>query len=118
MPDFSTVFNTSDFIPHGHCYLWQPTLVWLHLVSDSLIALAYYSIPVSLVYFAKQRADLTFKWVFWLFGAFIVVCGTTHLLDVWTLWHPTYWVSGALKALTALLSIATAVRLYEAHTTC
>ena len=113
MPDLSTVFSTRDFIPHGHCYLWKPTLVWLHLVSDSLIALAYYSIPLSLVDFAKRRQDLPFKWVFWLFGAFIVTCGTTHLLDVWTLWHPTYWVSGALKALTALLSIATAVMLFR-----
>ncbi|SRR5579883_453777 len=116
MPDlsllFRTVFSSGDFIPHGHCYLWQPLLVWLHLISDTLIALAYYSIPVSLVYFAKRRADLPFRWVFWLFGAFIVACGTTHLMDVWTLWHPTYWLSGALKALTALLSVATAVMLY------
>lgn len=112
MVDLSTVFSTSDFIPHGHCYLWRPTLVWLHLVSDSLIALAYYSIPVSLVYFARQRQDLPFRWVFWLFGAFIIACGTTHLLDVWTLWHPLYWLSGLAKLLTAVLSVSTAVLLY------
>jgi len=112
MPEFGALLHTSGFIPHGHCYRWQPLLVWLHLVSDSLIALAYYSIPVSLVYFAKRRADLPFRWVFWVFGAFIVACGTTHLMDVWTLWHPTYWLSGALKALTAFLSVATAAMLY------
>ncbi len=109
---FRTVFSSGDFIPHGHCYLWQPLLVWFHLIADTLIALAYYSIPVSLVYFARRRQDLPFRWVFWLFGAFIVACGTTHLMDVWTLWHPSYWLSGALKALTALLSVATAVMLY------
>jgi len=113
MTDISTLFSGNDFIPHGHCYLWQPTLVWLHLLSDSLTALAYYSIPMCLVYFAQQRADLPFKGVFWLFGAFIVACGTTHLVDVWTLWHPTYWVSGGVKLVTALLSLATAIRLYH-----
>jgi signal transduction histidine kinase len=82
--------------------------VWLHLLSDSIIALAYYSIPLTLLYFVQKRQDLPFLQVFWLFGAFIVACGTTHLMEVWTLWHPTYWLSGAIKALTAVISLYTA----------
>ncbi|XHX78761.1 MAG: PAS domain-containing protein [Stenomitos frigidus ULC029] len=104
--------GASSFIPHGHCYLWKPTLVWLHLASDLLTALAYYSIPILLIDFAHKRKDLPFRWLFWLFGAFIVCCGTTHLLAVWTLWHPIYWVSGGLKAITALVSVITAVALF------
>ena len=100
-----------SFIPHGHCYLWKPWLVGLHVVSDSLIALAYYSIPVSLVYFVNKRRDLPFDWIFLLFGAFIVACGTTHILEVWTLWHPNYWLSGFIKAITAVISLCTAVLL-------
>jgi PAS domain S-box-containing protein len=96
------------FIPHGHCYLWKPGLVWLHVLSDSLIALAYYSIPITLVYFVRRRQDLPFDWVFLLFGAFIVACGTTHILEIWTLWYPTYWLSGVVKAITALVSVSTA----------
>ncbi|MBD2342872.1 sensor histidine kinase [Anabaena subtropica] len=96
------------FIPHGHCYLWKPGLVWLNIISDSLIALAYYSIPISLVYFVQKRDDLPFKGILLLFGAFIVSCGTTHLMEIWTLWHPTYWLSGSLKAITALISVYTA----------
>ncbi|HEY9637065.1 MAG TPA: PAS domain S-box protein [Coleofasciculaceae cyanobacterium] len=99
------------FIPHGHCYLWKPWLVGLHLVSDSLIALAYYSIPLALVYFVRKRRDLPFNWIFLLFGAFIVACGTTHILAVWTLWYPTYWLSGFIKAITAAVSVWTAVLL-------
>jgi PAS domain S-box-containing protein len=99
------------FIPHGHCYLWKPGLVGLHLVSDSLIALAYYSIPVTLVYFVHKRRDLPFDWIFLLFGAFIVACGTTHMMEVWTLWHPHYWLSGFIKAITAAVSVCTAVLL-------
>ncbi|MBW4582259.1 MAG: PAS domain S-box protein [Tildeniella nuda ZEHNDER 1965/U140] len=108
---FSNLLNTESFIPHGHCYLWKPGLVWLHLLSDALIAIAYYSIPITLVYFVRKRQDLPFNWIFLLFGAFIVACGTTHIMDVWTLWHPTYWLSGALKAITMLISVSTAILL-------
>jgi signal transduction histidine kinase len=104
-------FLTKQFIPHGHCYLWKPGLVWLHIVSDSLIGLAYYSIPITLVYFVRKRHDLPFNGIFLLFGAFIVACGTTHLMEIWTLWHPTYWLSGAIKAITALVSVYTALEL-------
>jgi PAS domain S-box-containing protein len=100
-----------QFIPHGHCYLWKPGLVSLHVISDSLIAFSYYSIPLSLLYFVRKRRDLPFDWIFLLFGAFIVACGTTHILEVWTLWHPYYWLSGFIKAITAAVSLCTAVLL-------
>ena len=61
------LFITERFIPHGHCYLWKPGLVWLHLLSDVAIALAYYSIPITLVYFVRKRVDLPFNWIFLLF---------------------------------------------------
>ncbi len=103
--------NLVAFIPHGHCYLWQPGLVWLHNASDSIIALSYYSIPGTLIYFVKKRQDLPFDWVFLLFGAFIILCGSGHLMEIWTLWHPDYWQEGILKALTALVSVGTAIAL-------
>lgn len=101
-------FDSSLFIPHGHCYLWKPGLVWLHVLSDTITALAYYSIPVTLSYFVNKRKDFPFNWIFLLFAAFIVACGTTHLMSVWTLWYPTYWLSGAIKAVTAIVSFYTA----------
>ncbi|PZO36986.1 MAG: hypothetical protein DCF19_20090 [Pseudanabaena frigida] len=104
-------FDSGAFIPHGHCYLWNPSLVWLHILSDSLIAIAYFSIPIALVYFVNKREDLPFRWIFLLFGLFIVFCGTTHLLAIWTLWHPTYWISGFVKSLTAIISVFTATSL-------
>jgi len=105
------IFEIAGFIPHGHCYLWQTNLVGLHILSDGLIALAYYSIPIMLIYFVRQRQDTPFQKVFFLFGAFIIACGTTHLMEIWTLWFPTYWLSGGLKAITALISIYTAFEL-------
>ncbi|MBE9182813.1 PAS domain S-box protein [Oculatella sp. LEGE 06141] len=102
---------SENFVPHGHCYLWKAELVWLNVVSDSAIALAYYSIPMTLVYFTAKRNDTPFGWIFWLFSAFIIFCGTGHLLDIWTLWHPTYWLSTLVKILTAAVSLITALEL-------
>lgn len=113
MEFLNNFFSTNQFIPHGHCYLWKPELVWLHLLSDVLTGLAYYSIPVMLFYFVRKRQDVPFGWMFLMFGTFIVACGTTHLMDVWTLWYPTYWLSGLLKAITAIVSVFTAIELVQ-----
>ncbi|HEY9646461.1 MAG TPA: GAF domain-containing protein [Chroococcidiopsis sp.] len=113
LPLLKSLFSPSSYIPHGHCYLWQTPLVWLHLTSDALIAIAYFSIPVMLIYFVSKRRDVPFSNVFVMFGAFIVLCGLGHLLDIWTLWHPAYWLSGVERALTALVSCYTALRLVE-----
>ncbi len=105
-----SIFSPSQsYMPHGHCYLWQTPLVGLHVTSDALIALAYFSIPILLMYFVAQRRDVPFLGVFYLFGAFIVLCGVGHLLEIWTLWHPAYWLSGVEQALTAVVSCYTAL---------
>ncbi|MEG4351546.1 ATP-binding protein [Microcoleus sp. LAD1_D3] len=101
------------FIPHGHCYLWKPGLVGLHILSDGLIAVAYFLIPLTLIYIVKKRQDVPFDWVFMLFGSFIICCGITHIMEIWTLWHPNYWFSGFLKGITALISLSTAAVLVE-----
>jgi two-component sensor histidine kinase len=97
---------SQDYMPHGMCYLWEPALLWLHVVSDGLIALAYYSIPLLLAYFVWRRRDVVFPSVFIVFALFILSCGTTHLLAVWTVWHPDYWLDGGVKALTAIASLS------------
>ena len=98
-------------MPHGHCYLWMPGVVWLHVISDTLIVLAYFSIPIALVYFVRRRKDLSFSWMFVCFAIFILACGTTHLMEIWNVWHSHYWLSGGVKALTALASVPTAILL-------
>ena len=110
---WKTFFSSGSFIPHGHCYLWQTKLVWLHVASDSIIAIAYFSVPITLVYFISKREDLPFDWIFAMFGAFIIACGITHLFEIWTLWHPTYWLSGTMKAITAMISFGTAILLVD-----
>jgi len=112
MSDFFARILSADFMPHGHCYYWQPAIVWLHVLSDGVIALAYYTIPVALIYFVRERRDLVFNWIFVMFGVFIFACGTTHVMNIWEVWHPTYRLGGMVKLLTAAASILTAIVLW------
>src|SRR5258708_15142264 len=106
------ILNADTLSPHGICLLWRPELVWLHLVSDAVIGLAYFSIPLALAAFASKRKDVEFGWVLWAFAVFIVSCGTTHFLSIWTLFVPDYGVEGLVKAFTAVVSLATAIALW------
>lgn len=100
------------FMGHGHCYLWRPDLVLLHSISDILIAVAYFTIPVALYVLMVKRKDLEYQWMFVLFALFIFACGTTHLLAVWNIWNGDYYLSGAVKAVTAIVSILTAALIW------
>ena len=106
------LFNTSGLAPHGYCLLWEPGMIWLYAISDGAIALAYYSIPLALVIIGKRRSDLVFRPMLWLFAAFILLCGTTHWLDLATLWAPLYGLQGVVKAATAIASIFTTIALW------
>ncbi len=102
----------SGLAPHGYCLLWDPALIWTHVVADALIGLAYYSIPVAMAWFLTKRPDLQFRWIAWLFVAFIIACGTTHFMSIRTLWVPDYGAEALLKLVTALVSVVTAVALW------
>ncbi|HEX4179278.1 MAG TPA: histidine kinase dimerization/phosphoacceptor domain -containing protein [Caulobacteraceae bacterium] len=106
------LFNPSGLTAHGFCLSWAPGLVALHAGSDALIGLAYFSIPLALAWFVRERRDLAYSWIVSLFVAFILACGTTHLFSILTLWVPVYGVEGMVKAITAALSIATAIALW------
>jgi hypothetical protein len=107
---FSTGFAEQMFMPHGMCYLWVPQLYFMHVSSDFLIGLSYVAISSTLIYLIyRARHDMPFSWIFVAFGVFIIACSATHFMEVWTIWHATYWLSGYVKLLTAAASVATAV---------
>ena len=107
---FATGFGEQTFMPHGMCYLWVPQLYFLHVSSDLLIGLSYVAISSTLIYLIyRARHDVPFSWIFLAFGVFIFSCSITHFMEVWTIWHATYWLSRYVKLLTAASSVATAV---------
>jgi signal transduction histidine kinase/CheY-like chemotaxis protein len=107
---FDFAAGSSMFHPHGYCYLWQPGLVAAHVISDGLIGLAYVAISLTLIYLVRRaRRHLPFSWIFVAFGGFIIACGATHLMEVWTLWSPMFWLSADIKIITAVASVTTAI---------
>src|SRR5207237_10400861 len=88
--EFFKQLLSPDFMPHGYCYLWDPGMVWLNVISDALITLSYYCIPIVLIYFVLKNRDIPFNRIFWMFGTFILACGTTHLMEIWNIWHASY----------------------------
>jgi signal transduction histidine kinase/CheY-like chemotaxis protein len=107
------LFDPSGLTPHGFCLLWRPWLISTYALADAGIGIAYFSIPVALAVIARRRSDLVFRPLLWLFAAFIMLCGTTHWIDVLTLWEPVYGLGAVVKAATALVSLFTAVALWK-----
>jgi signal transduction histidine kinase/CheY-like chemotaxis protein len=105
-------FFAGDYAPHGYCLLWQPELIWTHVISDALIAAAYFSIPIALVTFVRRRPDVEFGKMFWLFALFILSCGLTHVMGIWNLWNGDYAAEATIKAITAVASVPTAILLW------
>lgn len=98
------------FMPHGVCLMWDPLLVWLHVITDSVVALSYYSIPAALfVVWAVKRENIPPRPLVFLFGLFILSCGTGHVIDVWNIWHANYWLKGWWNVGTATASALTAL---------
>lgn len=100
-----------QFMPHGHCYLWSPAMVWLQLLANVAIGSAYVAISATLYYIIRRIRDVPFSWMFVAFGIFIITCGATHFSDAVTIWHPIYWLDGGVRGVTAIASVGTAVLL-------
>ncbi len=110
--EFAKRLFESDFMPHGHCFMWNPEILWLHVISDAIVAISYFSIPIALLVLYRRRADFRLSRVLTLFAAFIFLCGLTHVLGIWTMWDPIYRVEGVVKGATALVSVLTAGALW------
>ena len=111
--DFLTsFFGRAGFLPHGYCFTWSPGVLWTMVGADAIIALAYFSIPVALVTFVRQRGVSALNSIVLLFGAFIFACGLTHVMDIWTIWRPDYGLQALTKAGTAAISLVTALALW------
>lgn len=112
--ELQSLLDFEGFMPHGHCYLWRPDILWLNVISDSIIVIAYYSIPLLLAYLVfKVKEELRFNWIFLLFSIFILACGTTHLMEIINVWNAEYLLAGVLKAITAIASILTALAMLK-----
>jgi len=108
------LFDTEGFPPRWQCGDgWTPLLGWLHILSDIAIWGAYMAIPATMWFFARKRSDLRLPPVFWLFVAFILFCGFTHLIEAGIFYWPVYRLSGVVKFATAVVSLSTVWALFQ-----
>lgn len=101
------------FLPHGYCISWNSGLIVSLVIGNLLIALAYFAIPFIILKFIRQRSDIDFRYLHWLFAGFIVTCGITHLLHVVELWYPVYYFEAVMDVVTAIVSVIAAVVLWK-----
>ncbi len=106
------LFGSADLMPHGYCMQWQPGSIWLTITANIVIALAYFSIPLALLYFVYKRKQVEFKGMFLLFSLIIFSCGTTHVMNAVTIWKPVYGMSGIIDALAAGVAVIAGVMLW------
>lgn len=102
-----------EFMPHGHCYLWDPSILWQSVLSNATVGISYYCITIALVFFVRNRKDLEFHWIFLMFSAFIFACGTTHFINIMVIWRPAYRLDASMMSITALFSAATVISLIK-----
>ena len=112
MDTWVNLLGRNGFLPHGYCFTWSPGLLWSMVISDAVIAAAYFSIPIATLSYVRQRPPSSTSWVAWLFSAFIFACGLSHVMDIWTIWQPDYALQALSKIVTAAISLVTAVALW------
>ncbi len=108
---YPSLIDTDLLLPDQHSSIWQSGLGDLHVVSEFIIALAYYTILVTAIYFMRRGQDLLSHQILLLFSVFLITDATNHLLEASRLWQDTYWLSGSIEVTTAIVSIYTAVTL-------
>ena len=113
MEILTSFLGRSGYLPHGYCFTWTPGLLWTMVAADAVIAASYFSIPLAIFSLIRKRPNTVSNWLPALFGAFILACGITHLMDIWTIWKPDYGLQALTKLVTAVISMATAVALWR-----
>lgn len=103
----------THYAPHGYCIAWDQKLLWTFVIGNLLVALSYVSIPVGLLIVVRRRRDLKHNWIVALFAAFIFCCAITHLVKIWTFWHPDHWIEAIADGVTGLVSVASAIALFK-----
>lgn len=104
---------SGDYMPHGMCYGWEPSILWISILSDLLIAASYFSIPFAILWFIRKKNIRSYRSIYVLFALFIFLCGLSHLFGIVTIFKGLYGYQALIKLATAVVSFITAVVIFN-----
>ncbi len=111
---FLQLFDTTGFPPRWLCGTgWTEFLGWFYIGSNLLVWSAYFAIPLIILYYLFKKKDINFPTGYFLFAAFILSCGSTHLIDALIFWIPVYRFNALLLFFTGIISWITVVYLVK-----
>lgn len=110
---FRKLFDTADWPPRWHCGNWTEFHGWLYIISDLLIWSAYFAIPLLILKYVSRKVNAQFIRLYFLFAAFILACGSTHLLDAITFWFPAYRLNALVRFITGVVSWITVFQIFK-----
>jgi signal transduction histidine kinase len=108
------MLDSDSLMPHAVCWAAAPNLIWTMVVTNAITFLSYTTICITLLFLVRRTSRVIVReWAYFTvgFAAFIVACGSTHLLEVITTWSPIFWVDAATNVITAVLSAYVTVML-------
>lgn len=105
---FKGLFDSRLWPARWHCGYWSDFHGWLYIISDLMIWIAYFLIPVIIFnYVSRRKQVIKYSGIYLLFAAFILLCGSTHFLDASMFWLPMYRLNALVRFLTAVVSLLT-----------
>jgi len=110
--ELSQILLVYGYLPLSHFASWLGPLLSTYVISNVLISLSYFSMPVALAYFAWRCPDFHYRWLLRLLAVFLVACGTTYLMDVIMLWRPVYGLNTLIREIAAVASVVTSIMLW------
>lgn len=111
---FFGLFASNKWPARWHCGEWSNFHGWMYIISDLMIWLAYFTMPLIIIkYVRRKKAIVKFRRVYMLFAAFILLCGTTHFLDATMFWLPMYRLNALVRFTTGIVSLFTAYSLFK-----
>lgn len=95
------LLSTEGFVPRALCGQWSRILIVASVGGNVLIALAYFAIPVVVLYLHRRLPHS--QLLYWT-ALFILACGVTHVLDALMFVWPAYRLLSFVLLVTGLIS--------------
>lgn len=107
--DLLNFFGAERYSQHSICLTNDPVMIFLYVLSDLSTFASYFAIGLALLFVGQVPPGRVRPTMRLLFGAFIFLCGLSHLTSVVTLFSGVYRLDILVRAAMAAVSVVTAI---------